>query len=551
MAVAEKILNKTFEENEELIFSLEPINKVSAFTFLFESGETGTFSSKQFRYTTDGLVFTEWATLSGILATPIVAKQVYKFELRYVASTVATLDMIELIYNQHSTLYPLSDIIPIPSVLSSIEEDDPNYVFWYNNVKDKMVKEGIIPNFIQRTTDYEDFWESNCKMFAILYAYLLKNLGNIGEDSELLSLYLRQRNLLLSGNESLSELQSLSSEFYKQISFRGTRNVFDEFSRISNKEIGDELILAFVQRWYSGWNINFTSPCSNYAGGIKGLNKIPRKERLGVPQDLNNYIFDPTNLAGISIITTNDFAYHKNTTVNSIQLDLSVVPLNGLIGISGNPTSPQWQDLRIELDERVAYEVFFRAKVSGTAASSTLPQLLFYLHGTDGSNNRVNFLSAIDGDPFGSNFGVYAGDDADTMNLFSSSQYNSDIFMEVRGIIYPKGTANIVDFNIQGLFYGDASNHLRFPTASTIRYVYPTIMFKQVAVSNSDYQVEIKDFRVQPLYLSHNQGGLFINSPQIIPYLYNNNNELEDEQIRIKADKFLLPANTINIYEFI
>jgi len=220
--------------NEELTFQVPPLTKITAFLGYSEVITGGTFT-RQFRYTNDGVVWTDFDDVANISSIVADSDLPYLFELKYQLTAGTPPQTVEEFYVDATQNLSLDHSFPefqFANVFDELDYSNPDFVFWCANVRDKLEKEGIIPNYIQRTEDYTAFWESVACFFALMYAHTQEEFVKLYTNKDNLREYMTQRGLFFCGDELLGDLQVLANEFYKEVAKRGTIEVDDEIKRI-------------------------------------------------------------------------------------------------------------------------------------------------------------------------------------------------------------------------------------------------------------------------------------------------------------------------------
>ncbi len=124
-----------------------------------------------------------------------------------VSCTLVQLDKIEsdksdskkvTLNKSQNNNYPIFNETKMASLFTV---NDADYLAWATNVKNKLIEQGIIPNYIVRTDndgevneDYNAFWMAVTKFFAY-YAQLANELKDFSDIKHLLIEYLKQKNL--------------------------------------------------------------------------------------------------------------------------------------------------------------------------------------------------------------------------------------------------------------------------------------------------------------------------------------------------------------------
>lgn len=230
---------------EVAVFRTTPLWFLGAITTLTENitGVTGTRTvEKTFRYTLDGIVYTDWYTLSqaNLIAEinpNLTNKTTCLIELSYKRTGTDPTGQIEIVSTDITGTYLSAPVYPTGSANYTyreyIENDDDVFNLMVNLVQ-KVYEVGIIPTYLVRDEkefdifedkDYIDFWSSIAKMFAVLYKFSLK-FTMIYWNKELLCEYLRQKTIQFCDCSDLELLQQIASHYYDEIRQRGTIEIF-------------------------------------------------------------------------------------------------------------------------------------------------------------------------------------------------------------------------------------------------------------------------------------------------------------------------------------
>lgn len=278
------------ELGSQVILTTYPVVNVVSILSLNETIINGSFTAT-FRYTTDGINFSESIVLSEINLTSLTFQESdrLQFEFTYNKQTpeseLGTVELEEQIgtleYNE--TYYQTSNFKKF------FDSTDNELVSWYINVLQKIYSENDgVAKFINRKDltgsdkDFIDFWTSITRFFAyfVVYARRYQNL-HLSED--LLREFLQQRGLFISLFDNIEELQYLLEHFNNQIFHRGTNKIqqkkydeiFDEngilvggqinevdgeLLRLISYKTNNEFLFNVHRPQHFGWNLGNSSP---------------------------------------------------------------------------------------------------------------------------------------------------------------------------------------------------------------------------------------------------------------------------------------------------
>jgi hypothetical protein len=487
-------------EGNVLTIRSNPTTGIIALTSFADDSSGTNITGKNFRYSKNGITFTDWQPLivANILAISVVASDLLIIEIQYkkdiadptpisateatIGTTTATLTDTDLFKN--SIFYQF------------FGSNDVEVLNWMVNVLDKLFQKGLIANYIERYNDFyspEDFiefWGSVCKFFAYYVIYARK-YQKFYEDEILLAEYLEERGLKVSKNNTLSELQEMMKKYNREVARRGTihiidrdgvnGNVFDgELLRLINFIEGDEFLFNPNLPEHAGWNIGNSSPMYRSLTIHDNLNKFYEKGEQ--PVDITKYPIQGT----VNIV--NDAAIGKN--VLSIAADS---------GIGSNAA------FKIAVDPYLDYE------------------LSFYLKKSDGDNLTVGF-DAYDQD--GTVVNLLSRIDGSVLNNFfvSKNLQRSDKYIYCRFFLYSK---------LKPLYSHDGLN---LKMVDTVQYVVPKILIGTGTAS-------IYNIRFLPMAASYSKGFVQVNN-FIDCFLKNNNNQYDLLDIYNYIRKYLIPYSS-------
>jgi len=257
------------------LFKLDhPTSGIQSITGYTESviGEDATHTlRREFRYTIDGINWTEFQSLTqqSLQDIPIQPQFDFDIEFRYTreGSASGTIRWDYTTIEYQSIERECGDSFN-SSVFSSVFTCcQPDILDWCLNVTNKLYQPGIVMKAMTRNTnqnqndedrDYIDFWRSIACYYAmfVIYARYFEKTNN---DSTLLRKYLQVRDIN-TGDVDLTRLQTLSKNRFRQYNYRGTRRFTDELFRIINKQDYDEFLIAINKGHNTGWWLNHHSP---------------------------------------------------------------------------------------------------------------------------------------------------------------------------------------------------------------------------------------------------------------------------------------------------
>lgn len=364
------IVNKiTYSPGENVTFGFEiPLRGLSEITHFSDqiTGETGTrFFDKFFRYTFDGIIYTDWQelTLPNLQNIVIPLKNDFILEFKYRRAGSSTtgqlvVDKINISGNYQLSYLQVLSFHDTPFDCISFTDDFFNRT-WLN-LLNKCYYKGMLPNFMVRgdvdeniTKNDDDFillWKSVCYFWAAVIALNNRKVTRFFEDRDNLLEYLRQRSLLFCGDEDYDYLSQIQSTIFAQIIKRGTEEIFkengDHLSLVDEQEEVlrsicyeqecDEYLYDLVKNENVGWYIDRTSP--EYTG--TGINRYLDK--------------DPIKTADFDSLT--DFVVSSAAIVTDGDKEAVQIDAAGYIRTN-----------RLKVDPEIAYEIAFFAKAENGA----------------------------------------------------------------------------------------------------------------------------------------------------------------------------------------
>lgn len=181
-----------------------------------------------------------------------------------------------------------------------IREYDLETLNWIVNVLEKTVSKGggVTPNYLNsRTLDGVNFWIAVIKFFS-LYVRTAEVFGNLSSLEGVLREYLTQRDIYLEPETSLTDLNLIKDDVYKEFSKRGTLQVFEEDNlkgellRLLNT---DRIEFGLIETNKRGWNLRDFSPLNRSLIGLEQICKFGDYNNILVNStgdvELNNNVF--------------------------------------------------------------------------------------------------------------------------------------------------------------------------------------------------------------------------------------------------------------------
>lgn len=487
-----------------------------------DNEDVNNFFDKKFRYSIDGITFTDWLPLTNpnISSISINESNVLIIHFRYEKQGDDTSDLAFNSVTVNGDYVALSNPFYFDNSLfaSYFGFNDIELLGWYLNVTEKLVNTGLIGPYVSRLNtagskeDYIVIWKSIAKFFAY-YVILARKFQQFYQNKDLLIEYLEGRGLKTSINNTLPELVTLMSTYNQQIFKRGTSNIislsdtgFGELLRLIFFEEGDEFLFNLYQLQHFGWNVNNSSPL--YRGLYSEVNLNKSYEKTPDFIDLNLYpLVNPSN---ISITTDGDKEVLSINVLSSGEYDYSGI---GYTSVDDDNYKP------ITVDENLDYEITFFVK------KGVLGHLELSVNAFDKDGNALNLKSAKD--------------DTITNSFINNLELQrDDEYLFIRCIIYNKQKlardADLLNVN-QG-------NNLKFITGVT--KIIPKIILSRVGILiDEDVQANIYNLKVTPLLTPYDRG--FIQTSRFITcFLKNRNLILLEKEIEDFISRYLIPYNS-------
>lgn len=508
------------EGNSIFIRSNPTIGVIALTSFLDDAtGEDLThIFTKSFRYSRNGIIFSEWFPLTPINITTITvsAKDTLIIELQYIknqpegdnALSVNVADIGATEVASVSGYYFNNSIFK-----AYFESDNLEVLNWQINVLDKLFQKGLLPSYIDRFNEFEnpddfiEFWRSVTKFFAYYVVYARK-FQKFYESEVLLSEYLEQKGIAISPLNELNELNHLMEKFYKEIANRGTRHITDRISNsididgellrlIHYNKFVDEFIFNLYKPEHFGWNLGNSSPL------YRGMRINDNANKFYEPQvdvdDIDSY---PITAEDSEVVT--DPNHH---TV--LQITNGGISNEGLDSVG-------LEKFKIVVDPFLDYELFFLIKLENLDAE--VPALLTV--GFDAYDKDENIVS------------LKSYSDGANSNLFlqDTGLQRDDKYIGVSLFLYskmkPGFPTDLTSINI--------GHDLRL--VDTVTHVIPRI-------TCTEGRMNLYNMRLTPMRTSYSRG--FLDTKNFISaWIKNNNNELDILGIKQFTRRYLIPYNS-------
>jgi len=550
------------------------LTSINSYTDVLVGETANRYFIKEFKYSTDGLNYSDYIPLNNANLQAISVNPGDYFYIQYKYTRTGNDDTGVLEFTSISLNSTFQSINSNSAFNKSIFHQFINYpdldvIAWCVNVLDKLYKNGIVPNYIIRRAnqdssedrDYIDFFKSIAFFFATIIIYGRDLLEKIDSNAALLQDFLKERNLFVRDNQNIQDLLYLKWKYNDEIRQRGTiqitkenintqenttniyssksnidKQVDGELLRLISYNPGDEFIFNKVKREHCGWNVDNSSPL------FKGLTI---QNSINKAYEDSEQVFD---LSLYPIYNRGHVSREKNN--GEWVMEIVNVPVGEIAGIAPDLDSLIDTDFSktIKVDSSLNYEISFWVKqpsfdddisesisdsISDSCSNSWSlvdTPFTFGVYGFDISNNHKNLLSSVT---------------SLTQNTFFSNVTlnKRDTWYFVRGIMYAT-TAPALSTTDALLNIGFGCN---LKLASDISKIIPYIVIEGQPLNTNC--LLIKDLKVKPLATPFETG--FIQLSNFIEIWVKNNNKYDSlETIEDTLRRFLLPYNTIfkNIY---
>ncbi len=550
------VVNNTATEVGDVIQIIvdTPVVGLLALTSFIDTteNETGTrFFQRLFRYSTDGINYSNWITLTNpnLMAVSVQPTDVFYVQYRYIRA--GTDISGTLVWDNVTLNGTFATLVGPPIYQQSIFNDyftylDIDVLNWAINVLEKLYKPGMIPAYITRYNDtvldkdFINFWKSVTIFFSYLVQYA-RVFENFTTKPELCVKYLENAGTYVCGDETLDELLYLIANRLRDRAKRGTLGMIlpgggirytadstmytvdttgqptadstllrstsqfvpdGELLRLICYSPNDYFKLAVPTSKFNSWCVGNSSPM--YRSDTKRIDM-----NLGYENSQDVLSLTPYPLLQSS------FCSIVSDSGKSV-LQINAVPTTQKAGIGDGTAVAK----AIVVDPGLNYEITFQVR-----QPSLNTYLTFGAIGMDALGNIISLKSIVTG--------------ANTQNFFSNvSMAKNDRYYFVRGIIYNSSQALLSATNAKTNL-GIGAN-LQFP--STVKKIIPYIILDNNTggTSTAMYLWNVKVNQTGQAY-----SRCFINNKNFIDITLKNNNAMRtNKQIDAIMRKYLLSYNS-------
>jgi hypothetical protein len=490
--------------------------------------ETGTrFFTKEFKYSTNGITYSDWLELSNTVLqnTFIGETDIFDIQYRYTRAGTDTTGILTFV---SISLLGVIEEVSNPKIFTDLyfnkffNYNDSSVLNWALNVLNKLYKRGVVSNYMDRgevtnedDEDYLALFGALTHFFAILVRYA-REFRDFTLNESLLLEYLKQKNIFLCDDISLSDLQNILSNLYLNFLERGTNVItketgvdgrtFDgELLRLICKDSLDEFLFGIIETEKTIWNVNNNSPL--YKGTKSAINLVKAYEPDQDVQDLGNY----------PLLESSYITKYTDSPKEVIRvLDAAGTVISG-IGDAEN------QNKLILIDTRLSYEITFQVK-----------QVILgdYLH------LKVNLYDSDEVLLLDSPISATTGAQTN-LAIEDESLNQNDEYYFIRVILFNQITEDDSKY-VLDIGFG---NHLILNNSDA---KYMSIELGSNITSGGTWDtnndLRIYDFKVRPLVENFPNGFVMVSS--IITAFIENNSEDTNQVVENNINRFLIPYSS-------
>lgn len=524
--------------------------QLSSYTEDVEGVTADRFFIKSFKFSLDGLNYSDWFSLTNENLELINGETLsllfiqFRYERGGTDNTgLLTFNDIQLQGNV--IIQTINQEFTIESIFDGLSYNNALTAATSNNLLKKIYKSGILPNYIERgegldDKDFISFW-SAVSFFLAMVSSFANELDNILYRRKYLIEHVKSLGLEFSDDGLIEELQYLSKNNFDEIRKRGTKFISllknsklsddstvpidGEILRLINKKDSDEFLFELVKNTDNGYFLDKSSFL--YNGNYKSMMINKSEENTEDFVDLSLYEIE--NEDNVSI---------------EVDGDLNCANLSGLtggeVGFGFNKDNPPNIVDKIDLitiDKNIDYEITFmvKRKVGSTGT------LIFGVHGfnKEGVFKPLSFQRITN---LTSNNIFFT----DTTNKITKIE---DQWYQVRGIIYSQRSSAVTGKYSKTNLIG---NNLRFNHDEQVNKIKPFI--KLSAADGNEFLIH--DFKIRPLIrgkniLNRNDGvksniinPQFIHGSNTIISHIKNNGDKSELEVEDFIENFLIPYSS-------
>lgn len=594
------IQNTATEDGDVLIIKTNtPVIGISALVGYVDdtdNEDSSTYFSKSFRYSIDGVTYSDYIqlTIENLQAIDVSPTDTFIIEYRYRRSGESE---GAIAFNSVDVEGIFDEVVDGDEFSKSIfskymGSQDLCSLNWSINVLEKLYANGLLPTYIERNRsgstledkDFVDYWRSVTHYFAY-YVCLARYYKDFHIDETLLLEYLTQRGLYICHDEEYENLLYLSKNYYDEIRQRGTINIarqksyvldYDESnsnstsnsgsdSTINTKgvngellrlicfDVDNEFIFNLSKTEKIGWCINNASPLYRGMSNQMGANKAY--------EDFENF----SDLTKYPLINSTYCTVTGNESKNVLLIE--GVPIGSVSGIGSDTTK------LINIDPRLDYEITFFVKQTDLTRDGNLTFGCFAYDIDEDIKPLLNIETGVDQDFFFEKLQLSRDDkyffirgiiyNKDHYEIWQDTETYVQNKIVVHSSVYYKAKRSVPVDKQPDLFtdywlaltadevrgslktFGEYGVNLKFsePCAKILPYL---------VLDNEDDtggKLYIHDFKIKPVATPYSTGFVQVNN-FIHVWMLQNNLTYSTDDIEEIMRRYLLPYNCVfkNIY---
>ena len=549
---------------------------------------TGTWT-KEFRYTVDGINYSDWDDLTdvNVAAISISPTNAFVVEYRYTNAANATASFTSVTLNGTYTVIECGTTYENSIFNDFFTCTDAEVLTWCIAVTNKLYKQGIIPSYLERgdngnkngeDDDYLDFWKSVSCLFAYIVVFARK-IKDFKDNDRILSEFLRQWEIYFCGEDSLGDKVYLVENYFDQIRQRGTELIYKtavesgkgvngELLRLICYNEDDEFIFNLHLPHSIGWSIGNSSPiyqsCENQPATNKAYEDTQDFVSLtpyptfgngtqAIITDGSKEVYSILNIpdtetAGIGL---DDVANYGIVVDPNLDYEVTfwvrqpVAEANLSFGINAYDVSDVLSVIYRVDTGAVESNFFDSIQLANTTDYFFVRGILYSKDrnaGQTGTGTISSTGTAVTGAGTSFTTELVVGDlieadgqkkkvisITDNTNLTVDFAFDSDLSSEA----FTYHDSNAVDPNAFG---GGVNLKMN---ADTVRII-PSIILDNTAGGDAVNELRIWDLKVRPLNTTYSTG--FVNPKNFVSlWLKHNNSEISRNQLEDRLRRFLLP----------
>lgn len=596
------IQNTVTEDGDVLVIKTNtPVIGISALVGYVDdtdNEDSSTYFNKTFRYSIDGVNYSEYyqLTIDNLQSISVSPTDTFIIEYRYkrIGEGVGALGFNSVDVNGIFEDIQNGNEFERSIFSKYMGAQDLCSLNWSINVLEKIYEKGLLPDYVERNrssssledADFIAYWRSVTHYFAY-YVCLARYYKDFHLDEVLLLEFLTQRGLYICNNDEYENLLYLSKNYYDEIRQRGTINIVrqksyiidydesnsssssdsssDSDSTVNTKGVNGELlrlicfnannefIFNLSKTEKVGWCINNSSPLYRGMSNQNGANKAY--------EDFENF----HDLSKYPLIESSYCSITGNESKNILLIEN--VPNGNVSGIGGDTTK------LINIDPRLDYEITFFVKQTDLQQDGNLT---FGCYAYDSNNDikpLLNIETGLEQNLFFEKLELSRDDKYFFVRgiIYNKDQYetwvNTDMYSQNKIVYYSSNyykAKKSVPINKQPNLFTDywlliTSSEIRSSLKTfgeygvNLKFTEPCNKILPYLVldneDSADGKLYIYDFKIKPVATPYSTGFIQVNN-FIHVWMLQNNLKYSKEEIEEIMRRYLLPYNCVfkNIY---